>query len=345
VDLRTIQSGGGGAAGALARAGLAALSCGYTAATAARNALYALGWAPVHRLPVRTVSIGNLVAGGTGKTPFTAWLASRARIAGRRPGILSRGYGPRPAGADLSDEGLVLFDLLGPAVPQVEDPDRVRGGGALLAAHPATDLVLLDDGFQHRRLGRDVDLVLLDATNPFGYGRRLPRGTLREPPDALARAHAVVLTRAERVKPPVLEEVFREVRRLAPKALVATARTRPTALVRADGATAPLLDVKGRPVLAYAGIGNPWAFRGTLEDLGCRVVADRFVPDHHALSLREADEIVQAASAAGAELIVTTRKDLVKWRALARRPEGLVAVDVETDVTEGADALLALVLL
>jgi tetraacyldisaccharide 4'-kinase len=344
VDLRTIQAGGGGLVGALARAGLTVLEGAWAAAVASRSAAWALGLARARRLPVRVVSVGNLVAGGTGNTPFVAWLAGRALLAGRRPGVLSRGYGPRPPGSALSDEGTVLADLLGPGVPQVEDPDRRRGGERLLAVHRRTDLLLLDDGFQHRRLARDVDVVLLDATNPWGHGRLLPRGLLREPPAALGRAHAVVLTRTERVSADDVARLTREARAWAPSALAATARTVPRALVLADGSQRPLSNLSGRAVFAAAGIGNPAAFEAALRDLGARVVGRRFVRDHAMPSAADAARIDLEARRAGADAVLATRKDLVKWRALPVRPAGLLALDVALEVTDGEAALLALAL-
>lgn len=345
MDLRSIQTGRGGLAASLARAGLSALSVLYGAAVLARAAALRIGLLKVRRLPVEVVSVGNLTAGGTGKTPFVAYLASRAVAAGRRPGILSRGYGPKPAGSALSDEGTLLAELIGPAVPQVEDPDRFRGGTRLLAQHPEVDLLLLDDGFQHRRLHRDVDIVLVDATEPFGYGRLLPRGRLRERTRALARAGAVVLTRAETLDAEGVARLSAEVSALAPRALVATARTVARGLVLPSGAARPLDALRDRPVLAYAAIGNPAAFEATLVSLGARVVARRFPPDHHAPTAREADEVSVAARMAGAALVVTTRKDLVKWRALPRLPDGLVALEAGLEIVSGERGLLDRVLL
>ncbi len=192
-----------------------------------------------HALPVPVISVGNLTAGGTGKTPFTVWLARALLAAGRRPGVLSRGYGARAEGSLLSDEGAVRAALLGPGVPQVEAPDRVRGGASLLAAHHEIDVLLLDDGFQHVRLRRDLDVVLLDATDPFGGGHLLPLGMLREKPSALARAGAVVINRAERVTAKTLEGLRARVRALAPDAVLAVARLGPRALLAPDGRERP----------------------------------------------------------------------------------------------------------
>ncbi|MBL9089165.1 MAG: tetraacyldisaccharide 4'-kinase [Planctomycetia bacterium] len=345
MDLRTIQSGGGGLLGAVARMGLSALSVPFAAAAHTRAWLYDRGWLAAHRCGRPVVAVGNLTAGGTGKTPFVAWLVAATRAVGRRPGILARGYGPRPAGSPLSDEGTLLAELVGRDVPQVEDPVRVRGAGKLLADHPDVDLVVLDDGFQHRALARDVDVVLVDATAPFGGGRFLPRGLLRESPRALGRADVVVVTRADAVTPDALASLRARVAALAPRADVALARTRATGLVDADGARHPLTALSGVPVAAWSGIGNPAAFEHTLEAAGARVVVRRRAPDHHRPTRAALVAVSGDAARAGAALVVVTRKDLVKVRALGPAGAGsgaprLWALDVETDVHEGREALL-----
>ena len=344
MTLRTIQAGEGGVKAAVARVGLSAMAVAYGLGVRARGAWYSAGLSKPRSLPVPVVSVGNLTAGGTGKTPFVAWLAGKALAAGRHPAILSRGYGPRPAGSALSDEGTLLQSLLEGAVPQVEDPDRARGGARLLLANPDVDLVILDDGFQHRRLARDVDVVLLDATNPMGFRRLLPRGLLREPVAALSRASAVVATRSERVSPDALAALRREASRLAPAALFAVARMVPRALVDSRGAERPARDLKGAAVFAYAGIGNPQAFEGALCDLGCRVVGRWFAADHHAPSPSDVARLAALARAARADRIVVTRKDLVKLSALPSLPDGLEALDISLEVEEGEEALLALAL-
>ena len=341
MNLREIQAGESGAAGVAARAGLSILSVGYRAAGLTRDALLAIGLLPIARLPVPVVSVGNLTAGGTGKTPFVAWLARRALSMGRKPGILSRGYGPSPAGTAVSDEGVLLADLLGDAVPQGEDPSRARGGRRLLDAHPHLDLLLLDDGFQHRRLFRDRDVVLLDATNPFGFGKLLPRGLLREPRGALARATAVVVTRAERVPRDAIDALREALQRLSPTAIFGAARTTPRALVDAAGVERPVADLAGRSVFAYAGIGNPEQFERTLADAGAAVVGRWFAPDHHEPTPSDVARLAALARAARADRVVVTRKDLVKLRALPALPDGLVALDVVLDIVEGEEALVA----
>ncbi len=156
--------------------GCALASVGYGAVVAVRNAGFDRGWKQTHRAAVPVVSVGNLTLGGTGKTPMVEWLARWYRRRGLRVAILSRGYGQERG---LNDEGQVLEENL-PDVPHLQDPDRVALAG--IAVHELeSELIVLDDGFQHRRLARDLDLVLLDALEPFGLGHLFPRGLLREP--------------------------------------------------------------------------------------------------------------------------------------------------------------------
>ena len=329
MDLEDIQRGRPGVGPGLARAGLRVLSWGWDAAQRCKRVAYAAGLRRRVWLDVPVLSVGNIAVGGTGKTPFVAWLVAHLRAAGRAPGILARGYGESAAEAGgLNDEGAVLEHVLGAGMPQVQDPDRVRGGRALLAAHPQVDVLVLDDGFQHWRLQRDLDIVLLDATRPFGHGHLLPRGQLREAPAALARAGAIVLTRTERVRPEELENIARRVAALS-AAPVCHARTEAVSL--AD-------DLAGAAVLACCGIGHPAAFLGTLEDLGARVVARRILPDHRGIPEDAWPALLAEAKAAGAECIAITRKDAVKVR---RLPPEVTVVDVETVIVRGEDALQA----
>jgi tetraacyldisaccharide 4'-kinase len=325
MDRRAVQAGGGGVRGALLRPLLAAGALGWGAAQALKAWAYRAGVRRARRLPVPVISVGNLVAGGTGKTPFVAWLVERLRERGRTPGVLSRGYGPRVAGG-LSDEGAVLEHLLGPGLPQAEDPDRVRGGRSLLDEHPEVDVLVLDDGFQHRRIHRDLDVVLLDATNPFGFGRLLPRGLLRERPSALARAGAVVLTRAELVDRAARDAILAEVRRLT-QVPVCEASTRAVS-VEIDGAAHPPSVLRGEDVWAVGGLGNFGAFLASLSGLGAKVVGATSVRDHRYVS----DAVLGAlrdGSGRSFRWIVATRKDAVK------RPPGdgrLAILDVATEV-------------
>ncbi|HEX6884163.1 MAG TPA: tetraacyldisaccharide 4'-kinase [Planctomycetota bacterium] len=303
-----------------------------------RAAGYARGVLPSARVPVPVVSVGNLTAGGTGKTPFVAFLARRLAADGLRVGILSRGYGA--GGARENDEGRMLAAAL-PDSERVQDPDRVRGAEELLLR--GVDVILLDDGFQHRRLARDLDLVLVDATRPWGLPPPvpgaasvracLPRGLLREPPSALARADLLVLTRADQVAPTALAELRRELEALAPGRPQAVGRHRATRLLAPDGRELPLATLAGRTLDLLSALGNPEAFQRSLEALGARVATHRAFPDHH-------HYVAQDLAGLGGDgrWLVTSEKDAVKL------PPGTRAhvLATEFELLEGEAVLAAL---
>jgi tetraacyldisaccharide 4'-kinase len=305
-----------------------------------RSALYARRLLPIHRLGVPVVSVGNLTAGGTGKTPFVLWAVEWFAARGMRAGVLSRGYGADGSGG--GDEARMARELFADLVA-VQDPDRVRGGRELEGL--GVDVVLLDDGFQHRRLHRDRDLVLVDATRPWGLAptdehgdavqAMLPRGLLREAPRALSRADAVVLTRSDQVDAARLASLEAELSRLAPGIPVVRARHVPAGLrgVR-DGSRWPLERLQGRTVDLVSGIGNPEAFERTVRAVGAQVREHRRFADHHAYTAGDLRGL------GGTDIpLVTTAKDGVKISEFA--PAAL-SLDVRLELAEGRAALEAL---
>lgn len=305
-------------------AALAPAAWAYRGGLAVREAAYRLGLLSTTRLPCRVVSVGNLTVGGTGKTPLVEAIARELSARGRRVVILSRGYGRRRRhGVDLVSDGARLLlsardagdeaVLLGrrlPGVPVVVGPDRARAGAWALSRF-APDVLLLDDGFQHRRLAKDVEVVCLDALAPWGRGGLLPRGSLREPPAALARAHLIVLTGVEAA--PDLSGVLGDVRRWTGAARVAVAwREAEAAEELYSGTASPPGTLAGRSLLAFAGIAVPESFRATLAALG--IVPRDFVafPDHHAYDPADLLGLERRARAALAEGLVTTEKDAVR---------------------------------
>lgn len=283
---------------------------------------------------VPVISVGNLTTGGTGKTPVVAWLVNRLRDNARRPAILSRGY--KSLDGHANDEKLLL-DRLCPGVPHVQNPDRVAG--AREAVDAGCDLLVLDDGFQHRRLRRDVDVVLIDALNPWGYGRLLPRGLLREPKQGLRRASVVLITRSDLIEPSALYELRRLTARYT-SAPIVSSEFRPTTLVDAAGTTTPLIDLGRRAVLTLCGIGNPESFRRTLAALDTRLATTELLtfPDHHHYTATDLERIAVRARMTRADLLLTTEKDLVKLPATI---DGLLvrAVRIGLQFTEDAHLL------
>ncbi len=280
----------------------------YGGVAAVRNLTFDAGLRRVHRLSVPVVSIGNLTVGGTGKTPAVAFLCALARARGRRPGVLARGYGRAP-GAPLNDEGTMLQRRL-PWLLQQQDPDRVAAGERLVAA--GADYVVLDDGFQHRRLHRDLDVVCLDAERPFGNGLCLPAGELRECRGGLRRAGMLLLTRAGGLDAARLTERVVRLRRLArrPDLPVHACEHGPTdVLVAPRGDVLPLDALRGRRAVLLSAIARPASFRATAQSLGVEVVADRSYRDHHRFTGAEVAAAAAAARAAGAILLVTEKDE------------------------------------
>ena len=309
----------------------------YWAAVAWRNWRYDRSASKSQKVAVPVISVGNLTVGGTGKTPLVAWLARWFRQRGVRVAVVSRGYGVEYG--QRNDEAMEL-ELRLPDVPQMQNPDRVAGALAAIEEFQC-QLILLDDGFQHRRLRRDLDIVLLDATEPFGFGHLLPRGLLREPVSSLRRAHVVVLSRADAVAPVRREEIRARVRRYAPSAVWVEASHAPHALVNSSGEARPP-DVRGKRVLAFCGIGNPGAFRRTLEALGAEVAAFREFADHHAYVRDDIAALAQATRECSAELAVCTHKDLVKIRADRLGAVPLFALQIDPSISAGQSKLESL---
>ena len=304
-----------------------------------------------HRLPVPVVSVGNLTFGGTGKTPTVIGLVRDLLHRGGRPAVLTRGYGRvgraplvllGPEGADwrrAGDEPVEMATAL-PEVPVVVDADRVRGGRT--AVELGADVIVLDDGFQHLRLARDLDLVLLDAGDPFGGGRMPPLGRLREPMGALGRADAVLVTKLHGEGDGRLATIRERVAAVAPELPLLAARLEVRRVLTPEGALG-VESLRGRRVLAFSGIGRPSGLVELLAEAGAEVVGLETFPDHHPYRPAEV-EAVLAAAAAREAVALTTAKDRVKlppdapvwtlevamevaggdWEALWRRAPGVL---------------------
>jgi len=270
------------------------------------------------------------------------WIARSCRQRGVRLAVISRGYGAEAGAA--SDEALQLEQNL-PDVPHLENPDRVEAARLAIEQY-GTQLIVLDDAFQHRRIHRDLDVVMLDALEPFGYGHVFPRGTLREPLSGLRRADAVVLSRADMLEPDQRDGIRDEVRRHAPHAVWAEVASAPRALLSSSGREEAIDTLQGQPVAAFCGIGNPAGFRYTLERCGCRAVAFREFPDHHRYGRADIESLADWANQCDVMAVLCTHKDLVKLRVdqLGRRPLWAVTIGLEflsgrTELETKLDAL------
>lgn len=289
------------------RQALFPLGLAWCGIAALRNVAFDRGLLAAHRLGATVVSIGNLAVGGTGKTPAVAWLCERARAHGRHPGVLARGYGRCP-GEALNDEGIMLQRRL-PWLLQEQQPDRLAAGARLVGG--GVDYVVLDDGFQHRRLRRDLDIVCLDAERPFGNGMCLPAGDLREARGGLRRAGLVLLTRSEGLAPAERADRVARVRDLASRAVpvFTTAHTPVDVVEQPTGVVAPLASLAARRVVLLSGIARPASFRRTATELGAEVVADLRYRDHHRFTDTELAAAARTAAAAGATLVTTEKDD------------------------------------
>jgi tetraacyldisaccharide 4'-kinase len=332
--LSLIRGQSSGLPSRLARGVLGAATLVYGPAVAARNYGFDHGWLRSHHAPVPVVSVGNLTLGGTGKTPMVEWIARWFLKRGARVAILSRGYGHT---GGMNDEGRVLEENL-PNVPHLQSPDRVALS-RVAAVELESELIVLDDGFQHRRLARDLDVVLLDALEPFGLSRLCPRGLLREPVRSLRRADVVVMTRSDLITDTEAAAIRSEAERRAGRLKWVEARHAPLALVDNLGQTSSLVELRGKFVVAFCGIGNPEGFRRTLSSLGTELLDFRVFPDHHAYSAMDVGSLDRWVIESGANLVLTTQKDSVKLRADALGPAPLRALRIGLEITAGREIM------
>ena len=337
-------------------AALTPLSGLYGVASRARRALYDKGLLRVHKVSAPVISVGNVTVGGTGKTPLVAWIAKVLAREGRRVCILTRGYGrldshdrvivsdgnevlasPERAG----DEAYLLAEELKGCAAVISDADRIAAAHWALA-NLKTDVFVLDDGFQNLRIARNLDIVTIDATNPWGNGKVLPAGILREPLSALTRADCIVVTRADAAQQ--LNELENTLVQLSNGGPVLRSRMNLARLRRASGKPERLLgpgEVKQSFVAAFCGIGNPESFFELLRRNGYVLCHTRALRDHYRYVQSDLDRIERESVVKGAQALLTTAKDEVKLRSINTKLP-CYAVDIETEIEEG-EALSALI--
>jgi tetraacyldisaccharide 4'-kinase len=293
------------------------LTVPYGAVSRLRSRAYRSGILKQQHLPGNVISVGNLTTGGTGKTPMVVWIAERLAAQGKRVAILTRGYrgelasksGPfdtnahaKPTGqTSTSDEVQLMQARLGDRVKIGVGADRFARGQEL--ANRGVNWFVLDDGFQHLQLERDVDIVMIDATNPFGSGHLLPAGRLREPKTALSRASLIVVTRSSH-SPAVEAAVQRET-----NASIFYAQAELDSVYSPGSAPLESHDAREQDLFAFCGIGNPAAFVADLRSWGFKIVGHKFFPDHHRYTTADIRKIESEARAAGASSVICTEKD------------------------------------
>jgi tetraacyldisaccharide 4'-kinase len=335
-----------GQGSAVLRGVLVAAAGVYRGALVAREACYGVGLFSTRRLPVPVISIGNVTLGGSGKTPLTAVVAATLRDLGARPAIVSRGYGRRTRGVhvvadqsgvhlaarDAGDEPRLLAEQL-PGVPVVVGESRYEAGRVAVERCGA-DALVLDDGFQHRTLAKDLEILSVEGREPWGNGRLFPRGVLREPLSALQRANLVVVTNPP--SPGAVQSMAWSLRRAESHAEVLSGSYRAETLRDPDGATHPPSAIGGRRVVALAGLASPAGFVTTLTSLGAVVAELLAFPDHHPYGATDLERVRLSARRTQADWVVTTEKDWVRLREVPSLDLPLKILSVRLDL--GADS-------
>jgi tetraacyldisaccharide 4'-kinase len=316
-----------------------------------RNFLYSKGWLKTRHVNATVFSIGNITVGGTGKTPLVIWLCKFLQQKGIQCAILTRGYRTRRHNrassieyrASSIDEPAILTESC-PQAKVIVNPDRAAGAVEAINKFGAKVLIM-DDGFQHRRLQRNLDIVTIDATCPFGYGKMLPAGLLREPVTSLKRADAVVITRSDQVQQAELHKIEENLQQINPNMIVARSMHEPVCAKLADNREIAIDSLKGRRIFAFCGVGNPQAFLNTIRSLGVGPVGSKIYNDHHHYIDADVSNIREQARVCGANLILTTQKDWTKIRHLVLTKEGipLVYLAVELKFLSGEDKLKGLI--
>jgi tetraacyldisaccharide 4'-kinase len=313
---------------------LAAAALLFRAGVGCRNAAYARGWLKTeHIAGIPVISVGNLNAGGTGKTPAVIYLANLCAARGRRVAVLSRGYARESRGpllvtastssAQISGDEPLLIARRCPGAVVLVGADRLELAQRAREEH-GRDLILLDDGMQYRRLRRDLEIVVIDESVGLGNGKLLPRGPLREAPAALSRADLLW------IRTDTNEHSFR-----ADGVLSIRVRYAARVAISPDGGEQPASVISHRRAFAFAGIARPRSFLRTLGELSANLVGARFFPDHHSFTRAELDHLLSAAKTVDAEMLLTTEKDRI--RLPSDFPAWTIRIDVE--ILEGGEML------
>ncbi|HEX8520925.1 MAG TPA: tetraacyldisaccharide 4'-kinase [Tepidisphaeraceae bacterium] len=311
------------------RGALAAVEPFYAGVMRARNFAYDRGIKRTHALPRPAVAVGNLTTGGTGKTPVVRWLAEQFANHRLLPAILMRGY--RSTETAGSDEQRMLAQHLQNRALVIANPDRLASAHLAMHNDPQPDVFVLDDAFQHRRVRRDFNLLLISATNPFGFGHVLPRGLLREPLKEMARADAILITRQDQVAPSEISHLKFQIRSYTSAPIYQSAHVI-THLV-SNQRTATLAELSSESLYLFSGIANPSSF---FANFPSRVGTMPF-PDHHAYSAQDLAKVREDAAKLGASLLVTTEKDFAKLASLPNVNEGLPIYRAQLQIRFEAD--------
>ncbi len=332
---------------------LALAALDYRIVIGLRNLLYSKSWLKIHRVDAVVLSVGNITAGGTGKTPLVIWLSNLLWEKGINCAILTRGYKTKKG--KFSDEPAILTKSC-PQAKVIVNSDRAAGATKAVSEFGAKVLVM-DDGFQHRRLHRDLDIITIDSTRPFGYRKLLPAGLLREPAGSLRRADAVVITRCDQVRENKLARLEEELCSLNSEMIIARSIHSPVCVKAIDGEEISIEQLEGKKVFIFCGIGNPNAFSNTVRRLGVELAGSRVYNNHHRYTVDDVIDIYEEARYLDADLMLTTHKDWTKTALLlpqavsmcpdkpaeAEKTALLAYLAVELKFTAGEDKLKQLI--
>jgi len=325
---------------------------GYSLIIRLRNFLYSKGWLKAHKVNAIVFSVGNITTGGTGKTPLVIWLYNLLHQRNIRYAILTRGYktgnqkratSNQRRGTRTDEPAIFAESCADDRV--IINPDRVAGAFEAVSKFGAKVLIM-DDGFQHRRLARDLDIVTIDATLPFGYGKLLPAGLLREPITALKRAHAAIITRCNQTTEAKLAELEQKLQQINGNMIVARSIHTPICAKSAESQEISVEELKGKRIFAFCGIGNPQAFLSTIKATGAELVGSKIYDDHYHYTPDDLSEIYDQAKVLKADLILTTQKDWSSTQYAIRNTQYEIPfayLEIELKFTSGEDKLTALI--
>lgn len=340
-----------GQAAQILRACLAVAAAVYAVIIRLRNFLYSKRRLKIHRVDVPVFSIGNITVGGTGKTPLVIWLYNEliqnSKFKIQTCTILTRGYKSirnlKLKIQNYNDEPAILARSC-PQAKVIVNPNRVEAAAKAIETFGA-EVLIMDDGFQHRRLGRDVDIVTIDATEPFGFERVLPAGLLREPLTSVKRAGAVVITRSDQVSEEKLAGIEERLRSINEAMIIARSIHAPVCAKTIGNKETGLEQLRDKEIFAFCGIGNPDAFLNTIEALDVELVGSKIYNDHHHYTDNDVTDIYNQAAVLEADLILTTQKDWTKTALLAPSKQDLplAYLAIELRFTAGADRLKQLI--
>lgn len=330
---------------ALLRFFMGVAATGYSLVVRLHNFSYSKRWLEIYTADVPVISIGNITTGGTGKTPLVIWICRFLQNKNVPCAILTRGYkarGTRDEGRGTTDEPAILTESC-PQAKVIINPNRAEAAAEAVDKFGAKVLIM-DDGFQHRRLHRDLDIVTIDATCPFGYGKVLPAGLLREPVASLNRTDAAVVTRCDQISESELSRIEKKLQLTNPNMVIAKSIHNPICAKTMTGEKIAVEQLKDKKIFAFCGIGSPDAFLSTIKNTGANLVGSKIYNDHYHYTDSDIDDIHGQANRLGADLILSTQKDYTHYALRNTQYEIPFAyLAVEIKFTSGEDKLKQLI--